>query len=124
MSTYELEVNDLVIWYRNTSDEGVNITNDYASKAEFYNTASDLEKVKHQFLYIDIVIQKLTQIMNYIHEYHRINIIDSDVVDYVSNNLKKAYDNRKFCENIIMNFHKNCDYNSYNSYNSYDSYIN
>jgi len=122
MSTYELEVNDLINWYRNTSDEGVNITNDYVSKAEFYNTAYDLEKVKHQILYIDIVIHKLTQIMKYIHEYHRINIIDSDVVDYVSNNLEKACNNRKFCENIIRNFHEN-DYNDYNIYNSYNGYM-
>jgi hypothetical protein len=116
MSTYELEVNDLVIWYRNTSDEGVNITNDYVSKAEFYNTVYDLEQVKHQILYIDIVINKLKQIMNYMNEYYRINIIDKDVVDYVSNNLKKACDNRKFCKNIITNFH-------YNEYNSSDDYM-
>jgi flagellar biosynthesis component FlhA len=107
MNTFELDIPDLVRWYRKTSDDGLRITNDSVKNALFYCAEDDLQNTKQQLIHIGLVVQKMNTIMEYIHDYHNKNIITKDIVDYVSNNFEKVINNSKICMHMINRCNEN-----------------
>ena len=113
MNTFELEIPDLDIWYRKTSDEGLRITNDSVKNALYYCAEDDLENTKQQLIHVDLVVKKMNIIMDYIYDYHKNNIISNQIVDYVSNNFEKVINNRNICMHMINRCNENINHTNH-----------